>query len=57
VFLATGIGSIIMYILASCVTECILKVFVLNIITATLKKLIILSYIAIFLILTILDVY
>jgi hypothetical protein len=56
VFLITGVGSVIACVFASCVTEYVLKVFVLNIIAATLRKLIVLSYVAIFLTSTILDV-
>jgi hypothetical protein len=57
VFLATGVGSAIACVLASCITGCVLKVSVLDTTAATLRKLIVLSYIAIFLVLTILDVY
>jgi hypothetical protein len=57
VFLATGIGFAITCVFASYVTRYILKVFVLNTTAVTLRKLIVLSYVAIFLILTILDVY
>ena len=56
-FLATGVEFAIACVFASYITEYILKVFILNIIAVTLRKLIVLSYIAIFLILTILNVY
>jgi hypothetical protein len=56
VFLATGARSTIACVLASYVTRYILKVFILDITTVTLRKLIVFSYIAVFLILTILDV-
>jgi hypothetical protein len=57
VFLVIGVRSTITCIFTSCVTRCVLKVFVLNITTVTLRKLIVLSYVAIFLILTILNIY
>ena len=56
IFLAIGIRFAIACIFASCVTRCILKVFVLDTTTVTLRKLIVLSYMAVFLISTILDV-
>jgi hypothetical protein len=57
VFLAIGVRFTITCILTSYITGCILKVFILDIITATLRKLIVLNYIAVFLISTILNVY
>jgi hypothetical protein len=57
VFLAIGVRFTITCILTSYITGCILKVFILDIIAATLRKLIVLNYIAVFLISTILNVY
>jgi hypothetical protein len=57
VFLAIGIRSIIACTLTSYITGCVFKVFILDITTATLRKLIVLSYITVFLILIILDIY
>jgi hypothetical protein len=57
VFLVISIRFTIACIFISYITKCILKVFILNIIIVTLRKLIVLSYIVVFLILIILNIY